>query len=312
MSSPLQGRLILDCSALLPGPRIGKLLAQKGARVIKVESPSNPDRAKTLGPFYEDLNGLKEIIQLEIAEKGTPDRARFEDLVRQADGLIEGFRPATKAKLGLDADTLHALNPKISILSLVGYPENGPWSDRPGHDMNFQALSGCLSLFQDMPGLPLADLFGAYEGALALTSALDAVARGGKGTRIAVSLSETLKEVQSSAVAVYHETGEAPHPGETLFSGKFPCYRLYTAGCGRRVVMGAIEHKFWAKVCEILGVTDLLAHGYATGEKGSETMKRLQAAIDSRPWAHWAPLFDAADCCVEPVLEYSEVFPRGI
>jgi alpha-methylacyl-CoA racemase len=309
--SSLHGRLILDCSSLLPGPRIGKLLAQKGARVIKIESPSKPDRARTLGPFYDDLNAAKEIVQLEIAP-GQPGRGQFEELVRQAHGLIEGFRPETKRKLGLDAESLHRINPKLCIVSLVGYPEGGPWRDRPGHDMNFQALTGCLSLFNELPGLPLADLFGAYEGALALTAAMDATARGAPGTRVSVSLSETLKEVQSSAVAVYRGTGEIPRPGETLFSGRFPCYRVYTAACGRRVTVGTIEPKFWQQTCEILGLTGLVSLGYATGEQGESAIAQVQAALGAKPWSHWAPLFEQAQCCVEPVLDYSEVYSRGV
>lgn len=324
-SQPLRGRLILDCSSLLPGPRVGKLLAQKGARVIKVESPSKPDRARILGPFYDELNGLKEIVQLEIAPgfaaQGGPstathssDRARFEDLVRQADGLIEAFRPATKLKLGLDDKTLHAINPRLCILSLTGYPEDGDWRDRPGHDMNFQAVTGCLSMFNELPGLPLADLFGAHEGAFALTAAMDAVARdqrdgnAARGARVVVSLNETLKDVQSSAVAVYHATGEPPKPGKTLFSGQFPCYRVYTAGCGRRVTVGAIEAKFWEQTCEILGVPELIPLAYATGPEGDEAVAQAQKAMGAKPWSHWAPLFDKAECCVEPVLEYVEVY----
>jgi alpha-methylacyl-CoA racemase len=309
---PLQGRIVLDCSSLLPGPRVGKLLALKGARVIKIESPSKPDRAKSMGPFYDDLNGLKEIVPLEIAPgASTSDRARFEDLVKQAHGLIEAYRPETKAKLGLDEKTLLAINPKLSILSLTGYPEDGPWRDRPGHDMNFQAVTGCLSLFNELPGLPLADLFGAHEGALALTAAMDATARGAPGQRIVVSLSEALREVQSSAVAIYRDTGEPPKPGKTLFSGQFPCYRIYTAGCGRRITIGAIEHKFWEQTCQVLGVPELIPAGYSTGPEGDQAIARLQQALGSKPWTHWAPLFEQAKCCVEPVLEYPEVFGGG-
>ncbi|MGK5084919.1 CaiB/BaiF CoA-transferase family protein [Bdellovibrionota bacterium FG-1] len=307
----LHGRMILDCSALLPGPRIGKILAQKGARVLKLESPSKPDRAKSMGPFYDDLNSLKEIIPLEFAP-GADGRARFEELVREAHGLIEGFRPETKRKLGLDAETLHRLNPKLCIVSLVGYPEDGPWRDRVGHDMNFQALTGCLSMFNDLPGLPLADLFGAHEGALAMVCAMDAVSRGEPGRRVCVSLAETLKEVQSSSIAVYRATGESPRPGETLFSGKFPCYRVYRAGCGRRVTVGAIEPKFWEKVCEILGVPELVYSGYASDEEATHTIEGIQTALGAKPWSHWAPFFERANCCVEPVLDYSEAYPRGV
>ena len=174
--------------------------------------------------------------------------------------------------------------------------------------MNFEALTGFLSLFEELPGLPLADLFGAYEGAFALTAAMDAVARGEAGQGSPVCLSDTLKEVQSSAVAVYRATGEVPRPGKTLFSGQFPCYRIYVAGCGRRVTVGAIEPKFWEQTCQILGIPELISHGYATNREGAEVIARVQSALAAQPWSHWAPLFDKAECCVEPVLEYPEVF----
>lgn len=306
----LQGRLILDCSALLPGPFLGKLLALQGARVVKIENPNKPDRAKTMGTFYQDLNSLKEIIELDITDP--TDRKEFETWVQKADGLIEGFRPETKKKLGLDFGSLHQINPKLCVVSLVGYPEDGPWKDRPGHDLNFQAVTGCLSLFREMPSLPLADLFAAYEGAFVLTAALDAVARGNPGTRVVVSMSEVLKRVQSNLIREFQSTGILPNPGSTLFSGGFPCYRIYTTADGRRVTVGAIEHKFWKKVCEILELTHLVPHGYATGDLGNRVSTEIQAAFQSKTWTNWAPLFESADCCVEPVLDYSEVFSRGL
>ncbi len=310
----LSGRLILDCSVLLPGPRVGKLLADQGARVLKIESPSRPDPARTLAPaHYRHLNASKELVELELT---TADgRSKFEELVRKADGLIEGFRPSAKRKLGLDEATLLGLNPKLCIASLVGYPETGPWRDRAGHDLNFQALTGCLSLFNEMPALPLADYFNAYQAALSLTAALDAVARGGEGRRLSVSMTETLREVQGGLVAEYLETKRLPSPGETLFSGQFPCYRIYRAGDGRRVAVGAIEAKFWEKLCTILGATDLVADGYATGERCAQVVARVQKAFSSRPWmgaGGWAEQFAGADCCVDPVLDYSEVYGRNI
>ena len=149
--------------------------------------------------------------------------------------------------------------------------------------MNFQALTGCLSLFNELPGLPLADLFGAAEGAFALTAAMDAVARGEPGRRVGVSLSETLKEVQSSAIAVYRATGEVPLPGETLFSGKFPCYRLYTAGCGRRVTVGAIEAKFWEQTCKILGTPELIPRGLRRREKAGARSRAFKKRWEPSP-----------------------------
>lgn len=303
----LKGRTILDCSTLLPGPFIGKLLARKGARVIKIESPDRPDPARQLSPiYYADLNDCKEHLQLNLTKP--EDRERFAELVREADGLIEGFRPAAKLKLGLDEPTLHVLNPRLAIASLVGFPEDGPWRDKPGHDLGFEALSGLLSLFNEMPALPLADFFGAYEGALALVTAMDHASRTGHGSRVVISLFEALKELQSRLVREFRETGRAPRYGETLFSGLYPCYRVYRAKCGRRVTVGAIEEKFWVETCRVLGVPELAPRGYATGEQGRETIARVQDAFAARDWKDWAPLFEAAQCCVEPVLEYPEVF----
>lgn len=307
---PLQGRTILDCSALLPGPLIGKLLALEGARVLKIENPHKPDGARAMGTFYQDLNSLKEVIEIDILSDS--GRHEFHQLVRSADGLIEGFRPETKLKLGLTEQHLHSINPKLCIVSLVGYPEESSWRDRPGHDLNFGALSGCLSLFKEMPALPLADLFGAYEGALALTSALDATARGSSGSRRVVSLLEVLKKVQSSVVSDYQATGVEPLPGQTLFSGQFPCYRIYHSKDLRRISVGAIETKFWQKFCRILDLEDLIPLGFSTGEDGQRVIDRIQFRLESKPWSEWKPLFENADCCVEPVLQYHEVFSRGI
>lgn len=310
-AKPLHGRLILDCSTLLPGPFIGKLLALRGARVIKVENPDRPDGARLIGNgYYPELNGEKELVWANLTLP--TDREKFRPLVKQAHGLIEGFRPAAKKKLGLDAESLHAINPDLCILSLVGYPEDGSWCDRAGHDLNFQAVTGTLSLFKEMPGLPLADLFAAYDGALGMACALDAAARGGGGRRLVVAMSETLKDAQGIMIRGYRETGELPAHGSTLMSGKFPCYRIYRAADGRGVTVGAIEDKFWVRFCGVLGLPELQPHGYATGPKGAETIALVQKTLGARPWTHWAPLFEAADCCVEPILDYAEVYGGGV
>lgn len=303
---PLQGRTILDCSALLPGPFVGKLLQQKGARVIKIENPDRPDPARTLGTaFYEDLNGKKELVWLNLTRP--EDKARFAELVREADGLIEGFRPAAKKKLGLDQESLHALNPKLCIASLIGYPEDGPWRDRAGHDLNFQAVTGCLSLFNEIPGLPLADLFASYEAAFSMASLLDQAARTGRGGRLAISMSEALFNMQGMFIHEFRVTGAVPRHGETLFSGKFPCYSVYTAADGRKFSVGAIESKFWQKVCEILCLPELAQKGYAEGQTGQETIQAVQKAFASQPGDYWRERFSREDCCVEPVLDYSEL-----
>jgi crotonobetainyl-CoA:carnitine CoA-transferase CaiB-like acyl-CoA transferase len=308
----MRNRLILDCSAMLPGPFVGKLLAEKGARVLKIESPERPDPALALagGVYYRDLNSMKERVELSFTDPA--GREKFHDLIRQADGLIEGFRPLAKQKLGLDEATLHAINPRLSILSLVGYPEDSPKRDRAGHDLNFQAVTGCLSLFNEPSGIPLTDILAAYEGALSLACAVQEVDQSGKGRRIVVSMIETLTKAQSKWVAEFLETGITPVPGETWLTGRHPCYQIYRAKDGRRIAVGALEEKFWSRLCDVLELPALKPLAYATGPESTEAQRRIQESFSRRNWSEWAPLFETADCCVDPVLEYPEVFSNGL
>lgn len=303
---PLFGRMILDCSTLLPGPFTGKLLALQGARVIKIENPKRPDGAKDMGNFYDDLNELKEIVPLDL--KSESDRMVFSDLVKKADGLIEGFRPEAKKKLGLDRESLHRLNPRLVIVSLVGYPENSPLKDRAGHDLNFQARTGCLSLFNTMPALPLADLFSSYRAAFAMASELVASAGGRPGVRRVISMTESLEEVQSTLIREYKHTGIAPRYGKNLFSGQFPCYREYRTKDNRRISVGAIESKFWERFCEIIGKPHLKGAGYAPGEQGERVIQEVQTALEQKDWTTWEGIFSSSDCCVEVVMDYNQLY----
>lgn len=303
---PLTGRVILDCSANLPGPFVGKLLLEMGARVLKIENPEKPDGARALRSYYDDLNSRKELVWLNL--KKDEDQARFHELVRSADGLIEGFRPDAKRRLGLDEKSLHAINPRLCITSLIGYPEDGPWRDRAGHDLNFMAVTGALSFFKETPGLPLADLFTAYAGAMHMSAMLDSANRTGKGLRTAVGMSETLTQMQSMWIHDYRETGREPIHGETLMTGEHPCYGIYLTRDRNRVSVGAIEEKFWQKLCGLLGLTGLEGKGMSTGDEASQIRAQLTAAFASKTWIEWAPLFEVADCCVEVERGYPELY----
>jgi alpha-methylacyl-CoA racemase len=305
LNGPLSGKLILDCSMLLPGPFVGKLIAEQGARVLKIENPHRPDPARNMGVFHSLLNQGKELVWIDITSpKG---RAEFHELVRQAHGLIEGFRPAAKKKLGLDAETLMGLNPRLCISSIIGWPEDGPHANRAGHDLNFQASTGMLSLSNEMPALPYADLFAAWQAALNLSAALVKQAEGAPGRRVVSSMTDALEEAQSLLKAQFQADGKLPVHGSNLFSGRYPCYRIYRAGCGRRIAVGAIEPKFWGSVCDILSLPDLKDLGMKAGHEGAQVATRVAERFQSRPWSEWAPEFERANCCVEPVLDYSEV-----
>jgi crotonobetainyl-CoA:carnitine CoA-transferase CaiB-like acyl-CoA transferase len=165
-----------------------------------------------------------------------------------------------------------------------------------------------LSLGDGMPRLPWADLIASYRAALGLAAAMDSVARGGAGRRIVVPMMEAVTEVQSLLIREYREQGHVPSPGSTLFNGKYPCYRLYPTADGKRIAVGAIETKFWERVCAVVGRPDLLPEAYAEGDRAKRAIAALEGVFSTRPLTHWVEAFRGEDCCVEPVLTYPEVY----
>jgi alpha-methylacyl-CoA racemase len=309
-TSGLEGKLILDCSMLLPGPFVAKLLWQQGARVIKIENPNRPDPARLMGAFYQDLNGMKELRSIDITSSA--GREEFQSLVKQAHGLIEGYRPETKLKLGLDEASLLKINPTLIIGSIVGFPEVGPWRNRAGHDINFQATSGLLSLSHEMPPLPWADLFASYQAALSISALLCSQNKMSSGRRVAVSMTESLIEIQSLLFAQYQQDQRLPTHGSNLFSGGFPCYRIYQTQDQKRLAVGCIEPKFWSKFCDAVfsntpEKTAALEGQFAKLDEADRISNLVQSKLFNRTLQDWLQIFDPLDCCVEPVLDYSEI-----
>lgn len=304
----LRGRTILDCSAGWPGPFMGRLLMENGARIIKVENPKRADVARTVGGHYDWLNENKEIRKLDLTS--SEGRSDFAALVRSADGLIEGYRPRARAKIGLDEEALLSINPRLCIVSLVGYPEDGPLKDRPGHEINYQALSGISSIFNGMAGLAVSDFFTAYEGALAMLSAIDYLTRNtnARGKRIVLSIYGVSQKIQWPLINDYKETGVVPVHGETIFTGALPCHRLYEAKDGRKISVGSIENVFWNQLCDLLDTPEIKDQGHAKGDKAKEVIRTMQNAFSQKTWAEWEPIFATNECCVEVVKDYSELF----
>uniref|UniRef100_A0A0G4GCH8 CoA transferase n=1 Tax=Chromera velia CCMP2878 TaxID=1169474 RepID=A0A0G4GCH8_9ALVE len=329
----LDGRTVLDLSSLLPGPFVATILASMGASVVKVEHPSMPDSTafsqfcgaplkeeEVPSPGYSFLNRQKKIIRLEYSRGGGEDRRQFEKMVREAHACILHFRSATAEKLGVDDKSLHLLNPKLVIVKITGYPEPGTATaaslgvsaTTAAHDLNIQARLGLLSLTTQMIPLPVADLFAAYEGAVAVASAMDAVSRQGKsGISISVSMYGALRRAMGCFVEEFKERGETPAKRNSLFTGQFPCYRIYEAKCGQRVAVGALEPKFWSRLCKVMGLDELDGRGLETGSEGEEVVQKVSSRFREREWSEWGPLFKKADCCVEAALSFEEAFGKG-
>lgn len=292
---------ILDCSILFPGPRVGQVLAEQGYRVVKLENPSRRDPLyRNDRHHYDALNRGKELMLLDFANA---ERKRFDELVAKADGLIEGYLPETKKKMGLTADRLLSINPRLSILSIVGYPEGHPDRGRAGHELNFAAKSGLLSLTNQMLPLPLGESVLGYRGALTLLSAIAA----GKGGVHEVSVFETLLDLQESVRVQFQHDGVTPSYGQTLYTGMHPSYFIYSCADGRRLAVAALEEKYWSAFCSVIGRLDLESARLSKGAEARTAQAQIQSVLAARPWSHWQPLFQRANCCVEPVLDVTEV-----
>jgi alpha-methylacyl-CoA racemase len=306
--SLLNGFVVVDLSLRLPGARTAQLLRELGAHVIKwIPTPQgDPTEALDGGFAFEDLNHGKELIRADLnTEEG---RQQFAQVLSRADALVENHRPELQARWRIAPKTLLSQFPSLCILSLQGFPETDPRSTQPFHDLNLMAESGIASLFGEMPPLPLAHFFGSSQAATTLLAMLLRRQKTGQGGHETVSLFDCLTRAQRGMAQQYSKTHTLPRPQETLYSGKYPCYRIYRAACGQRLALGALERKYWQIFCSKLGLEDLVDQGLAVGEEGKRTIQKVEERLLQKTWAEWSKDFLTANCCFTPVKDYRDLF----
>jgi len=317
--TPLTGIRVLDLSRYLPGPLLTSVLRDLGADVVKVESPRGDalrfvppmvDVAGGLGAAYAALNAGKR--RVTVNSRTADGRATLHEMVACADVLVESFRPGVLAGMGLDADTLARLNPRLIVCSISGFGQTGPARTRAGHDLNYLARAGLLGLSgpagapPQVPGVQLADVAGgSLPGVIAVLSALMERARTGCGRHLDISLSRSvmaLGTIAFAAAAVGHEETR----GDGFLTGGAPCYRCYETADGRHLALGALEPHFFAGFCTGVGRPELAEHAYATGKAGQAAADKLAEAVAQHTLSHWLSVFDGQDVCVEAVATPSE------
>ncbi|GAB4269251.1 MAG: CaiB/BaiF CoA-transferase family protein [Deferrisomatales bacterium] len=315
MTVALQGVRVLDLSRLLPGPFATQLLADFGADVVKVEEPGHGDYLRGFAPlvegesaFFLNLNRNKRSLAVDL--KNPAARGVFLDLVRGADVLIESFRPGVMGRLGFGYEELRTHNPRLVYCALTGYGARGPWAGRAGHDVNYLALSGALALNRDergrpvVPGFQVADLGGgAVTACVGILLALLARERTGRGQFVDAAMVDGLAPWIVYRWS-YRMAGSAP---ETYLSGEYPCYAVYEAADGRFLALGALEPKFWSRLCRHLGREDWVERQFASGEARETIFAELSGLFRSRPRDAWVAELEPVDCCVTPVLELEEL-----
>jgi alpha-methylacyl-CoA racemase len=312
---PLSGIRILDLTRLLPGPVCTLHLADLGADVIKIEDTGAGDYARTLGaepgktaPVFAAINRNKRALRLDLKQHEGVEI--FLTLVRNADAVVEGFRPGVVDRLGIGYEACSAINPRIVYCAISGYGQTGPYRDIAGHDVNYCGYAGLVDQIgvagadPAIPNLQIADILGgAVVPAMGILAALLDAQRSGKGRYVDVAMTEGVLVHNLQALAAVASTGKTHPRGADFLSGREPCYSVYRTADGRYMAVGALEWKFWERVCEVLARPDLKDCHWEKRTRDAKWGKQQTAAIfASRPQAHWIEKFAGVDCCVTPVL----------
>jgi alpha-methylacyl-CoA racemase len=320
MSAALEGVRVLDLSRLLPGGFCSLLLADFGADVLKVEDTGAGDYVRWAGPFYEGaapsansalflaLNRGKRSIRVNL--KSDEGCEVLLALVRDADVVLESFRPGVLDRLGVGYEAMRAVNPRIVYCAITGYGQDGPNRDRSGHDMNYLGLVGLLGLTGERDGPPvqaagqIADVGGgALMAAFGILAALRERDRSGEGQLVDVSMADGALSWLAMVAARYLADGVVPRRGEPELAGGLICYRPYACADGW-VTLGALEPKFWQAWCRGVGREDLIDAQFAP--PGGDAHCEVEAIFAARTRADWQAFASEHDCCLEPVLDLDE------
>ncbi len=320
---PLAGTKVVDFSRLAPAPLCAMMLGDLGADVIKVEEPGGGQRARderALRGNPPDVRTIDElharsVIPLERNKRSIVVNLRSDEgqaigraLAATADVVIEGFRPGVMKRLGLDYNAVSACNPRCVYCSITGYGQTGPRANAVGHDLNYLAYSGALSLIGDATGRPIvppnliADYAGGTLHALAgILAALLAREQSGAGQLVDVSMTDGVLGLLALEVASYTLTGAVPRAGATRLTGAVAYYGVYETADGRYISIACNEPAFFGALCAALGVAEL-ADQQLAGPDGQERLRSVfQRKFKERTLQQWVDSLDPAKVAFAPV-----------
>ena len=309
---------VLDFTTLLPGPYATMMLADLGADVLKVSSPSKPDLILDHEPYVAGtkiganelwLGRNKKNIFLNLKH---PESIKIiKELVKEYDIVIEQFRPGVMAKLGLGYEDLKQENPRLIYCSLTGYGQTGPRAKTAAHDNNFVALSGNLAMLGYKATGPapmniqLGDICsGSNTAVISILAAVNQRTMTGEGQYIDVAMLDGLIPLTTMDGTKFLATGEETGREDSRFNGG-SIYGFYETKDGEYYSVGSLEPKFWEIFCNTIGCPELIP-GTSEPENLEEAKAKVAAAMKSKTKAEWRAIFDPLDCCVEPVLNLRE------
>ena len=319
----LHGVRVLELTQVMAGPFCGQVLADMGADVVKVEPPGGDSTRRSLGfrmrgedtAAFLVVNRNKRSLALDLNEED--HRAVFHRLVRDADVVLENYRPGVAARLGADWETLRELDPRLVYASISGFGQTGAYAMRPGYDLIAQGLSGVMSVTGEPDGepvkcgVPVGDLAAGLFCAVAIVSALHARDRIGQGQMIDTSLFEGALALSIWETAELWATGRVPHPLGSAHRLTAPYQALRTRD--GHLTVGGNDQRLWEKLCRAVGREDLVDDPrFATNDARMENrpaiVAELESALAARGTAEWVEALIEAGVPCGPIHDYAEVF----
>jgi len=307
--SPLDGVRIISMAEQYPGPYCTLLLADMGADVILVERPGSGDSSRGptgMSDFFASLNRNKRSITVNL--KTEQGREICERLIRGADVFMEGFRPGTLERLGLGYEAMRQINPAIIYCSISGFGQNGPYRDRPAHDLSFQGIAGLLANlidkgnFADRPAVAIGDLSSGMFAALGIMAALWARQQTGRGQFVDVSMTDGLVSWMTTSLAMQLKTGSTIPLGGAGFG-------VYKTGDGKYLTLSvAMEPHFWRNLWEAVGRPEFGKLSFIERfQRNQELETILKEVFLSKGRDEWVEILGAGDVPSGPVLTLEEV-----
>jgi CoA:oxalate CoA-transferase len=318
---PLTGITVLDLTRVLAGPYCTMVMADLGARVIKVEVPNTGDDARHFGPFvngksayFMSLNRGKESIALDL--KTADDRAIFDRLLAKADVLVENFRPGTMEKLGYGWDVVHARHPALIYAAASGFGHSGPYSGRPAYDMVVQAMGGIMSLTGHPGGPPtrvgtsIGDVTAGLFATIGIAAALVDRTRTKRGMKVDVAMLDCQVAILENAIARYTATKEVPGPLGARHPSITPFDAFATAD--GYIIIAAGNNVLFAKLCNALGRDDLpanplFAENHLRSTHHAALKHELETALKTRTTGEWLAALETAGVPCGPINTVDKV-----
>lgn len=318
----LEGIKVLDLTRLLPGAFCSQIMADLGAEVIKIEQPDGGDYNRAFLPLARKesgsfllLNRNKKSVALNL--KNEEGKEILRRLVRDADVLLEGFRPGVMERLGLSYEKLAEINPKLVYCAISGYGQDGPLRLAPGHDLNYLAMAGALQLFgkagEDpiVPGLSIADVGGgSLMASTGIMAALIARGKTGRGQFVDISMFDGAVSWLAYHGADYLFGDIEPRGGERPFIGQAACYNVYRCADGKHVALGIIEEHFWHRFCDAVGMPQLKEKQWPTGDEARQQKQQLDGLFAQRTRDAWVEFLAPADIPFSAVFNMQEAFSQ--